>query len=132
MARVARRETMDRDRTYHDVTKHTGIFCWQELDLREISTRVELSHRCGVTLIHSLHRFALKLDSSIKSFFSLFLFVRRRGRNSDNFPCDCRENGHVLFPPVLKSKCVKPFLAACSKWVDSRRCRFSRAIFVCQ
>lgn len=70
MARVARRETVDRDRTYHDVTKHTGIFCWQELDLREISTRVELSHRCGVTLIHSLHRFALKLDSSLC--FSLF------------------------------------------------------------
>lgn len=64
------RETVDRDRTYHDVTKHTGIFCWQELDLREISTRVELSHRCGVTLIHSLHRFALKLDSSLC--FSLF------------------------------------------------------------
>lgn len=69
-------------------------------------------------IVASMRRHVDSFVASIRvktRFFSLFLFVRRRGRNSDNFLCDCRENGHVLFPPVLKSKCVKPFLAACSK-----------------
>lgn len=69
-------------------------------------------------IVASMRRHVDSFVASIRvktRFFSLFLFVRRRERNSDNFLCDCRENGHVLFPPVLKSKCVKPFLAACSK-----------------
>ena len=104
------RETVDRDRTYHDVTKHEA---YRYILLAGFARDFNESR-----IVASMRRHVDSFVASIRvktRFFSLFLFVRGRGRNSDNFLCDCRENGHALFPPVLKSKCVKPFLAACSK-----------------